>query len=92
MRSSSPGSWSDLLWRLRAETAAAEAGDYTALAVLAAGATLAEPPPDGATVAEALRLVRRVRQRTLELAERIAALRALPPESTVPPRRLDIRR
>lgn len=82
MRSSSPGSWADLLWRLRAESAAAEAGDLQAVACLAAGTTLDGPPPDLATAAEAihlhLRLVRRLTRQLEQTQRRALWLTALP--------------
>ncbi len=81
MRSSSPGSWDDLLWRLRAETAAAEAGDFAAVAALAAGATVSGPAPDLATEVTAVhlheRLVRLIMGRVEDVERRITLLSAL---------------
>lgn len=95
MRSSSPGSWDDLLWRLRAELAAARSGDTSALRALAAGATLIEPPPDAAAAAQALhlqaRLLRQVRREADAVAHRIGLLRAAAPVER-PSRLLDLRR
>jgi hypothetical protein len=92
MRSSSPGSWADLLWRLRAEAAAAEAGDFAAVAALAAAATLAEPPPSLAVAAEAVhlheRLVRLVVARIEEVQRRMTLLSSLRPGDAA---KLDVR-
>jgi hypothetical protein len=92
MRSSSPGSWADLLWRLRAETAAAEAGDFAAVAALAAGATVSEPSPDFATAAMAQhmheRLVRLIVARVTDVHRRLSLLSALVAPD---PAKLDVR-
>jgi hypothetical protein len=92
MSSASPGSWADLLWRLRAEVAAAEADDFAALAALAAGATITEPPPDLAAAAEAIhlheRLVRIVVARIDDVQRRMALLSSLLPPDAV---KLDLR-
>jgi hypothetical protein len=81
MRSSSPGSWDDLLWRLRAEMAAAEAGDFAAVAALAAAATVSGPPPDLATEAMAVhlheRLVRLILGQVSDVQRRLTLLSAL---------------
>jgi hypothetical protein len=92
MRSCSPGSWEDLLWRLRAEAAAAEAGDFEAVAALASGVAVAAGPADAAAAAEAVHLHERVvallGRRLAATAQRLAALRQLAAYAPAPPPRL----
>jgi hypothetical protein len=95
MRSSSPGSWDDLLWRLRAEAAAAQAGDFAAVGALAAGATPPGPPPTAAVAQQALHLQLRLEgllvRRAQDTARHVELLRAVA-AGGAPSRRLDLRR